>query len=297
MNRYLQDSFAPVSEERTAVDLPVTGTLPDHLDGRYLRIGPNPATDPGEHHHWFLGEGMVHGVRLQDGAARWYRNRWVRPQDGDFAPNTHVLQHHGRTLALVEAGSPPYELTDELDTVGRCGFAGDLRSGYSAHPHEDPESGELHAVSYAWWRGNRVDYSVVDTEGRVRRQVEIEVNGSPMIHDFALTEHYAVVLDLPVTFDLDMAAGEMPRPLRTPARLALNRVVGRNPLPDRVVDAMARGAGAPSSLPYSWDPDYPARIGLVPREGDSAACGGSRSTPATSSTPSTPSRCPRPARW
>lgn len=268
-NRYLQDNFAPVHDELTAFDLPVAGTIPDHLDGRYLRIGPNPANDPGQDYHWFLGEGMVHGVRIEDGKARWYRNRWVRPQDGDFPPNTNVLQHAGQTMALVEAGAPPYALTDELDTVGRCGFAGDLRAGYTAHPHEHPETGELHAVSYSWTRGNRVDYSVLDVDGRIRRQVEIEVQGSPMMHDFALTEHYVVVYDLPVTFDVGMAARVMPRPMRLPARLLLNRVIGRNPLPDPVIDRIARGAGgSPTTLPYSWNPDYAARIGLLPRDGD-----------------------------
>lgn len=270
MNRYLQDGFAPVADELTAFDLRVTGTLPDHLDGRYLRIGPNPASDPGEAYHWFLGEGMVHGVRIEDGRARWYRNRWVRPDDGDFAPNTHVVQHAGRTMALVEAGSPPYELTEELDTVGRCGFAVDLAAGYTAHPHEDPATGELHAVSYSWTRGNKVDYSVLDTSGRIRRQVEVEVTGSPMMHDFGLTEHYAVIYDLPVTFDLDMAAGDPPRPVRRAAETARNRALGRDAAPDPVVETAARGRGEPSRLPYSWDADYPARIGLLPREGTSA---------------------------
>ena len=130
-----------MSEELTAIDLEVTGTLPDHLDGRYLRIGPNPIHDPGQRYHWFLGEGMVHGVRLRDGQAQWYRNRWVRsadvaaelgepvrgtPAERDFAANTNVLEHAGRTFALVEAGGPPYELTDELDTVGPCDFGGTL---------------------------------------------------------------------------------------------------------------------------------------------------------------------------
>ncbi|WP_137294817.1 carotenoid oxygenase family protein [Nocardioides dongxiaopingii] len=270
MSRYLQDEFAPVAEELTALDLTVSGRLPAHLDGRYLRIGPNPAQDPAAlaaaGYHWFLGEGMVHGVRLEDGHARWYRNRWVRPDAGDFAPNTNVVQHAGRTMALVEAGAPPYELDDELDTVGRCGFAGDLRAGYTAHPHEDPATGELHAVSYSWTRGNRVDYSVLDAAGSLRHQLEIEVHGSPMMHDCALTEHHLVVYDLPVTFDIDMVAGKAPRPLRLPTRLALNRVVGRNPVSDKVVEAMTRGRGVPTQLPYSWDDDYPARIGLLPRD-------------------------------
>ncbi|MFX6853738.1 carotenoid oxygenase family protein, partial [Acinetobacter baumannii] len=60
-------------------DLAVLGTIPPELDGRYIRIGPNPATPPNEaSYHWFTGDGMVHGIRLKDGKALWYRNRWIR---------------------------------------------------------------------------------------------------------------------------------------------------------------------------------------------------------------------------
>lgn len=285
-NRYLQDNFAPVRDEHTATDLVVSGGIPSWLDGRYLRIGPNPINDPGEGYHWFLGDGMVHGVRLADGAAKWYRNRWVRAQSvaaalgeqyrgspvgADFANNTNVIAHAGRTLALVEAGPLPYELSDELDTIGQCDFGGTLRGGYTAHPHEDPLTGELHAVSYNWTRGNRVDYSVVGVDGRVRHTAEIQVQGSPMMHDFALTENYVVIYDLPVTFDRRVAVRTMPRAVRIPARLAMSRVIGKNPLPEPVVARLARGAGdSPAVFPYSWDPKYPARIGLLPRTGTSA---------------------------
>src|SRR5664279_5151142 len=36
-NRFLTGLFAPVTEEITAFDLPVTGRLPAELNGRYLR--------------------------------------------------------------------------------------------------------------------------------------------------------------------------------------------------------------------------------------------------------------------
>jgi len=291
-NRYLQDNFAPVTEELTATGLSVTGRLPDFLDGRYLRIGPNPM-DPGERYHWFMGEGMVHGVRLRDGGAEWYRNRWVRsasvaealgepvrgtPRALDFAANTNVLEHAGRTLALVEAGGSPYELTHDLDTIGPHDFCGTRpslpgRAGYTAHPHEDPDTGELHAISYCWLRGNRVDYSVVDAEGRVRRSIDVEVHGSPMIHDFALTERHVVILDLPVTFDIAMATADVPRVARPLVRGLLNRIIGRNPVPEPVIAFAARGGDTGSSdvLPYRWNPDYPARIGLLPRDADGSA--------------------------
>ncbi|HLI02497.1 MAG TPA: carotenoid oxygenase family protein, partial [Acidimicrobiales bacterium] len=77
-NPYLVDNYAPVTDERTTVDLPVTGRLPEELDGRYLRNGPNPLSPEPATYHWFTGEGMVHGIRLRDGRAEWYRNRWVR---------------------------------------------------------------------------------------------------------------------------------------------------------------------------------------------------------------------------
>src|SRR5688572_27916797 len=76
-NRYLRDNFAPVREELTSTDLTGSGWLLAHLDGVFRRIGLNPFVHPGDQHHWFLGEGMVHGARLRDGLAPWYRNLWV----------------------------------------------------------------------------------------------------------------------------------------------------------------------------------------------------------------------------
>ena len=78
-NWFRQGLFAPVTEEVTAFDLPITGHIPRELNGRYLRNGPNfmRRIDDNQN-HWFLGSGMVHGVRLRDGRAEWYRNRWVR---------------------------------------------------------------------------------------------------------------------------------------------------------------------------------------------------------------------------
>lgn len=143
-NPYLEGFLAPVATEVTATDLKVTGDIPEHLDGRYLRNGPNPAAevDPAVY-HWFSGDGMVHGVALRDGQARWYRNRWVRtahvcaelgepasralnPRAGmlSVGPNTNVLSHAGQTLALVEGGGANYRLTDELDTLGTCDSTG-----------------------------------------------------------------------------------------------------------------------------------------------------------------------------
>jgi carotenoid cleavage dioxygenase len=286
-NRYLEGGFAPLREEFTLTDLPVTGTIPGHLDGRYLRNGPNPAgeLDP-QLYHWFRGDGMVHGIRLREGRAEWYRNRWVRgpmtsaalgeeplgrvPAAGGEGPNTNVIGVAGRTLAIVEGGGLAFELTDDLDTVGPCDFDGTLTGGYTAHPKRDPITGELHAVSYSFLRGNHVQYSVIGTDGRARRTVDIEVGGSPMMHDFSLTENYLVFYDLPVTFDTRIAAEmTMPRGLRLPVRLMLSAMVGRMKVPAPPTPRSPAPA-RDRRIPYSWNPNYPARIGVMPRTGVAA---------------------------
>src|ERR1700722_3010352 len=75
-NRYLSGNFKPIGFETTAYALPVKGVIPKELIGRIVRIGPNPtnATDL-QHYHWFTGVGMLHGVRLIDCGAEWYRSR------------------------------------------------------------------------------------------------------------------------------------------------------------------------------------------------------------------------------
>jgi carotenoid cleavage oxygenase len=287
-NPYLEGFLAPVSAEVTVTDLEVTGHIPEHLDGRYLRNGPNPAeeVDPATY-HWFSGDGMVHGVALRDGKACWYRNRWVRSPSvcaalGERAParldpragmlalgaNTNVLTHAGRTLALVEGGVANYELTDELDTVGTCDFDGTLPGGYTAHPHRDPRTGELHAVSYSFARGRTVQYSVIDTQGRARRTVDIEVSGSPMMHDFSLTDKYVVIYDLPVTFDpVQVLPASVPRWLQLPARLVMQSLIGRVRIPSPITATINRDPRHSDRMPYAWNPKYPARIGVMPREG------------------------------
>jgi carotenoid cleavage dioxygenase-like enzyme len=270
-NRFLQGPFAPVEEEITAFDLPVTGTLPAELNDRYLRNGPNPLglDDPGyrfREGHWFLGPGMVHGVRLRGGKAEWYRNRWVHSQalaeamdekwpagpvhnDMDFAANTHIIAHAGRYLATVEAGPLPYELSGELDILGPCDFAGTLPGGFAAHTKLDHATGELHAIAY-YWAWDHVQHVIIGAGGTVSRTTDIPVADGPMMHDFALPPGYVVLLDLPVTSSLDAASAGL-------------------------------------KLPYTWNPAHQAGSACCPATALQPASAGLRWTRAGSSTPST----------
>ena len=205
MSIYLEDSKAPVEEEVTAFDLEVTGEIPRELEGRWLRNGPNPfGSVDSEAYHWFLGDGMIHGVRLRGGKAEWYRNRWVRGRDlaeklqeqppegssfGDsgFSPNTSVIGHGGTTFALVEAGTSPVAMTYDLETVGYDNFGGTLPGAFSAHTKFDPIKKELHAVCYAYPDIlDRLQHVVVGEDNRVKKVTDIPIEGMPMVHDLSL---------------------------------------------------------------------------------------------------------------
>lgn len=243
---YLTGVHTPMTEELTLTELDVEGTIPAHLDGRYLRIGPNPIKANPKTHHWFTGDGMVHGIRIKDGAAQWYRNRWLRSKrvsallNEAEAPgvrnplsdtvNTNVIGHAGKIFGVVEASGFPVELSGTLDTVRHSDFDGTLEKSFTAHPHKDPETGELHAICYLAPEANIIRHVVVDTDGKVRRAEPIAVEHGPSIHDSAITKNYVVIMDLPVTFSMKkMMAGY--------------------------------------EFPYGWNPDHMARIGLLPREG------------------------------
>lgn len=226
---YVSGPLAPVPDEVTVTELEITGSLPYELCGRYVRNGPNPLNPDPSTQHWFLGTGMLHGVHLEDGVARWYRNRFVRNtvEEGG-SPNTNVVSLGGRTWAIVEAGGAPVEVTDELDSIGSNRFDGTLEGAYSAHPHRDPRTGLTHAVTYHWTE--EAVRHVVNNGARVVREEIIPVGGRPMVHDTAITESSVLLFDLPCTFDLDAAM-----------------------------------AGV--RFPYRWDQAGHARVGVLPFDG------------------------------
>ncbi len=227
---YLEGNFGPVAEETTVTELSVQGTLPRELNGRYVRNGPNPRGEINvASHHWFVGDGMVHGIRLDDGRAAWYRNRYV-----EGGANTHVIGHAGTTLAIVEAGGRPVELGYELESIGDYDFGGTLTGAFSAHPKLDPDSGELHVMTYQPGPPPfELHYLVVSADGRVTRSEPVPVPGPTMVHDTSITANWALVYDLPVTMNPQLAQQGF-------------------------------------RFPMQWNPTYGARVGLLPRAGGAA---------------------------
>ena len=76
---YRTGAWQPNVREYDAVDLTVTGRLPDDLSGVYLRNTENPLLPPIDRYHPFDGDGMIHAISFEAGEAM-YRNRFVRTE-------------------------------------------------------------------------------------------------------------------------------------------------------------------------------------------------------------------------
>lgn len=240
---WLRDNFAPTFEERTDYDLKVIGHIPESLQGTLLRNGANPQS--GESAHWFLGNGMLHGVRIEAGQAKWYRNRYVKTPlylkpDGDVmdglgdmtmsAANTNVIQHAGKIMALEE-GHWPFVVSNELETVGPNNYGGKLEGAMTAHPKICPETGELLAFSYGM-TPPYLTYLRASASGELLQTEQIEVPGATMIHDFNVTRNFVIFMDLPAVWNFE--------------------------------------GMATTGLPILWDESYGARLGVMPRNGGNA---------------------------
>jgi carotenoid cleavage dioxygenase-like enzyme len=242
----------------------VVGRIPDDLRGVYLRNGPNPKFPPlGSYTYPLDGDGMIHGVWLADGKAR-YRNRYVLtkglaaemkagralwggvmtpaappaalagpdpdPGGDKVLPDINIVRHAHMFLALGE-GVAPYEVTPELVTVGRYDFGGALPLGMCAHPKIDPATGEMIVFRYGL-EAPYLYWAVIGADGTVTHPPDVvaEVDRGYMIHDFSITQDFVVLVINPVTFDL--------------------------------------GRAARRESPLGWEPARGTRIAVIPRRGD-----------------------------
>lgn len=238
-----QGNYRPVSEEVTVTELKVEGSIPPELNGLYVRNGTNSSTGIAE--HFFGGDGMIHGVRLENGRAKWYRNRYVdtpvyrketsrfsMPKPENTTSAVSLIYHGNRLLSLGEFGYPYQIDPNDLSTLGTYNYDGQLTGNMTAHPRIDPDTGELLFFGY-----NVVEpyltYMRADAGGNMLQVEPITMSGPSMIHDFAVTKDYVVFMDMQVRFSW------------------LSAITG-------------------SALPFKWDHNAPCRFGVMPRTGTDA---------------------------
>jgi carotenoid cleavage dioxygenase-like enzyme len=262
---FLTGGWAPLGREIDISEVAVVqGEVPEALSGTFVRNGPDQQFPPRGRYHAFDGDGMLHDFRFEGGRVS-YRNRWIRTARfelerqhgralfgglGDMAAgdpisrgtplnpaNINLIQHAGRTLALWEAGLPHEVDPESLETLGTFDFEGELFRPIgearmpgimTAHPRFDPRTGELLMFGNSPIPPNLL-YHGVDANGRLLRTEAIDLPFPAMIHDFAITEHYAIWPVFPANYHLDRVATH--------------------------------------GSPLLWEPECGGRFGVTPRDG------------------------------
>ncbi|KAL4601063.1 hypothetical protein ACB092_11G244700 [Castanea dentata] len=138
--------------------------------------------------------------------------------------NTAMVYHHGKLLALSEADKPLttlffhggrkeilrnadffviYGLHQvtwmDLQTLGMLGYDKRLSHSFTAHPKVDPFTGEMFTFGYSH-TPPYITYRVISKDGFMHDPVPITILDPIMMHDFAITENYAIFMDLPLYF-------------------------------------------------------------------------------------------------
>eukprot|EP00899_Mesostigma_viride_P017272 jgi/Mesvir1/25546/Mv01788-RA.1 len=162
---------------------------------------------------------------------KWRRHIGLVDPESSQNGNISIVFHAGQLMALNE-NDLPYIIelhnNGSLRTVGLERFQGRLTHSFTAHPKIDPQTGEMFIIGYDMEKAPYLHYSVINADGRLRHSVPITLPRPVVMHDFGITERYALFLDLPFTFSL--------------------------------ADMVKNG-----KLPIQWQPQHGARLGVLPR--------------------------------
>ncbi|WP_226015765.1 carotenoid oxygenase family protein [Novosphingobium sp. FKTRR1] len=232
----------PLGTEFDFTALPVEGTIPPEVTGTFFRAVPDPAFAPFMEDAAAIlsADGMVSAIRFGDGtasaAARYvatqrhqaevaaghalfgkYRNPFTdKPEATGLdrtVANTTPVWHAGKLLMTKEDGRPYRVDPTTLETLGRYDFGGLLRSEtMTAHVRIDPDTGEMFVFGYeaAGLATRTIAYFIIDRDGALTSEQWFEAPYCAMMHDFTITQNYALFPIYPTTCELDRlkAGGE-----------------------------------------------------------------------------------------
>lgn len=228
--------------EMDILDVEMEGDVPAELNGTFHRVHPDGQFAPKyEDDQFFNGDGMVTLFRFHDGQIdlkqryaqtdKWKLERMAghalfghyrNPLTDDPSvkgrirgtANTNVMVHAGKLYAMKE--DSPCLLMDplSLETDGYTDFNGALKDlqTFCAHPKIDHATGNMCAFAYGTKGLMTKDmaYMEISPEGEVVRLIEFENKYYCMMHDFGVTEDYAVFVTMPLISNWERLEKRMP---------------------------------------------------------------------------------------
>ncbi|HEV7495050.1 carotenoid oxygenase family protein [Baekduia sp.] len=225
--------FADQTEEVRVDALPVSGDVPTWLRGGLVRVTPAQMDfDQRSVSHWFDGMAMLNRFGFAGDGSVSYASRFLdtdarkaalasggaaisgfatdpcrslfqrvqslfSPELTDNA-NVNLTRLGDEYIAMTETPIPVRFDPETLATLGHDEGAARFGQITTAHPHHDPERGEL--VNFAAQLGAKSEYRIYarssSTEGRTL--ATMGVREPSYMHSFAITPRYALLIENPL---------------------------------------------------------------------------------------------------
>jgi carotenoid cleavage dioxygenase len=231
----------PLRFEADIIDVEVEGVIPPELNGTFHRVHPDQQFPPMfDSDQFFNGDGLISLFKFRGGKVD-FKQRYAQtdkfkleraagkalfgayrnPLTDDPSvkgrirgtANTNAVVHAGKLMALKE--DSPALLMDPLtlETFGYTNWGGKCSSQtFTAHPKIDPLTGNMIAFSYAS-KGlitRDCTFMEISPTGELLREVWFEVPYYCMMHDFGVTEDYAVFHIVPCVSSWDRLEAKLP---------------------------------------------------------------------------------------
>ncbi|KAL2517811.1 Carotenoid 9 [Abeliophyllum distichum] len=120
-----------------------------------------------------------------------------------YLSNTNVFEHSGKFYSISENHIPQEIDIDTLETLGNWDINKAWRRPFTSHPKKAPDTGELVIMGVSP-RKPYFELRVISADGKkLIHKDDLKLNRCCLCHDIGVTKRYNVIMDFPVTIDID----------------------------------------------------------------------------------------------
>ncbi|XP_030452725.1 carotenoid 9,10(9',10')-cleavage dioxygenase-like [Syzygium oleosum] len=117
--------------------------------------------------------------------------------------NTNVLEHGGKIYSIAENYLPQEIDIFSLETLGDWNVNGGWNRPFTSHPKRAPETGELIMVGVDAVKPF-MELGVISADGKeLVHKADLNLNRCPLCHEIGVTQRYNVIMDFPITIDIN----------------------------------------------------------------------------------------------
>ncbi|PHT28432.1 hypothetical protein CQW23_31945 [Capsicum baccatum] len=120
-----------------------------------------------------------------------------------YISNTNVFEHGKRYYSIAENHMPQEINIQTLETLGNWTVNGAWNQSFTAHPKKIPRTGELVIMGINPLKPY-LELGVISADGKqMVHKVDLKFNRCILCHEIGVTRRYIVILDFPLTIDIN----------------------------------------------------------------------------------------------